>query len=323
MAKFPAPVYAETVLGPNFEHAKLHFLDALIQIHYAHTIMLAKQGIVTAKETRVLLEALGGLHRKRIQGARYDGSFEDLFFFVETMLEEACGREIAGKMHTARSRNDIAVTLYRMTARQAVLGLETSILELRAVLLNLAGQHLETVMPAHTHTQPAQPTTLAHYLLAACEFLGRDGERLRGAFGRMNLCPMGAAALTTTGFAIDREYTARLLGFEGTAENSYGAIASIDYITEAAGVVAVAMVNAGKLIRICCCGQRASSDSCACRMGSCNRRASCRRSAIQWRWNTRGFWRAGRWARRRPCCCARTTLPSATSTIVKTTCSRW
>ncbi len=249
MAKFPAPVYAETVLGPNFEHAKLHFLDALIQIHYAHTIMLAKQGIVTAKETRVLLEALGGLHRKRIQGARYDGSFEDLFFFVETMLEEACGREIAGKMHTARSRNDIAVTLYRMTARQAVLGLETSILELRAVLLNLAGQHLETVMPAHTHTQPAQPTTLAHYLLAACEFLGRDGERLRGAFGRMNLCPMGAAALTTTGFAIDREYTARLLGFEGTAENSYGAIASIDYITEAAGVVAVAMVNAGKLIQ--------------------------------------------------------------------------
>lgn len=249
MAEFPAPVYAETVLGPNFEHAKQHLLDALIQIHYAHTIMLSKQGIVTAKETRTLLEALGSLHRKRIQGARYDGSFEDLFFFVEAMLEEACGREIAGKMHTARSRNDIVVTLYRMTARQAALGLESSILELRAVLLDLAGQHLETVMPAHTHTQPAQPTTLAHYLLAACEFLGRDAERLKAAFGRMNLCPMGAAALTTTGFAIDREYTARLLGFEGIAENSYGAIASIDYITEAASVVAVAMVNAGKLIQ--------------------------------------------------------------------------
>ncbi len=155
--RFPAPVYADAVLGPNFEHAKVHFLDALIQIHYAHTIMLAKQGIVTAKETRTLLEAPGGLHRKRIQGARYDGSFEDLFFFLETMLEEACGREIAGKMHRARSRNDIAVTLYRMTARQAVLGLETSLLELRAVLLDLAGQHLEAgahVADAADHANP-------------------------------------------------------------------------------------------------------------------------------------------------------------------------
>jgi argininosuccinate lyase len=247
--KFPAPVYADTVLGPNFEHAKQHFLDALIQIHYAHTIMLAKQEIVTPRETRALLEALGGLHPKRIQAARYDGSREDLFFFVEAMLEEACGREIAGKMHTARSRNDIAITLYRMKARRALLATAGEVLALRAALLHLAEQHLETVMPAHTHTQPAQPTTLGHYLLAACEFLGRDAERMRNAFARVNLCPMGAAALTTTGFPIDRDYTARLLGFEGIAENSYGAIAGIDYITEAAAVVAVAMVNAGKLIQ--------------------------------------------------------------------------
>lgn len=247
--RFPAPVYSETVLAPNFEHAKEHFLDALIQIHYAHTIMLAKQRIVTPKETRALLEALGGLHPKRIQGVRYDGSYEDLFFFVEAMLEESCGREVAGKMHTARSRNDIAITLYRMTARQELLAMARGILELRAGLLELTAKHLETVMPAHTHTQPAQPTTLGHYLLAACEFLARDAERIRSAFARVNLSPMGAAALTTTGFPIDREYTARLLGFEGLAENSYGAIAGIDYITEAAAVLAVAMVNAGKLIQ--------------------------------------------------------------------------
>jgi argininosuccinate lyase len=247
--RFPSPVYADTVLAPNFEHAKQHFLDALIQIHYAHTIMLAKQEIVTPKETRALLEALGGLHPKRIQAARYDGSCEDLFFFVEALLEEACGREIAGKMHTARSRNDIAITLYRMMARRALLATAGEVLALRAGLLHLAGQHLESVMPAHTHTQPAQPTTLGHYLLAACEFLARDAERMRGAFARANLCPMGAAALTTTGFPIDREYTARLLGFEGIAENSYGAIASIDYMTESATVIAVAMVNIGKLIQ--------------------------------------------------------------------------
>jgi argininosuccinate lyase len=247
--RFPAPVYAETVLAPNFEHAKKHLLEALIQIHYAHTRMLAKQRIVTEPEERALIAALDGLDRGRIGAAGYDGSCEDLFYFIEGMLEEACGRDVAGKMHTARSRNDIAVTLYRMTARRELLATITGVAELRGVLLDLTAQHLETVMPAHTHTQPAQPTTLGHYLLAACEFLDRDAERMQAAFARMNLCPLGAAAITTSGFPIDRDETARLLGFEGLAENSYGAIAAIDYITEAAAVTAVAMVSLGKLIQ--------------------------------------------------------------------------
>ena len=165
------------------------------------------------------------------------------------MLEEACGRDVAGKMHTARSRNDIAVTLYRMTARRELLATAEAAAELRGVLLDLAAKHLETVMPAHTHTQPAQPTTLAHYLLAACEFLDRDAARIEAAFARVNLCPLGAAAITTSGFPIDRAETARLLGFDGLAENSYGAIAAIDYITESAAMVAVAMVSLGKLIQ--------------------------------------------------------------------------
>jgi argininosuccinate lyase len=246
---FPAPVYSETVLAPNFEHAKKHLLEALIDIHYAHTRMLAKQRIVTEAEERILIAALDGLDRERIAKTGYDGSYEDLFYFVEGMLEEACGRDIAGKMHTARSRNDIAITLYRMTARRDLLTTAQGVAGLRGVLLSLAAKHLETVMPAHTHTQPAQPTTLGHYLLAACEFLDRDAVRMQAAFGRVNLCPMGAAAITTSGFPIDRDETARLLGFEGLAENSYGAIAAIDYIAEAAAVVAVAMVSLGKLIQ--------------------------------------------------------------------------
>ncbi len=245
MEKFPAPIYAETVLGPNFEDAKKHFLDALIEIHYAHTRMLAHQGILTAAEESKLVAALDGLDRAEIARARYDGSCEDLFFFIESLLEKACG-ELAGKMHTARSRNDIAITLFRMTARLELLKFGEALAALRSVLLDLASRHLETVMPAHTHTQPAQPTTLAHYLLAAAEFLARDAARVEGAFSRVNRSPLGACAITTTGFPIDREMTARLLGFEGLAENSYGAIASIDYLTESAGVVAAAMVNLGK-----------------------------------------------------------------------------
>jgi argininosuccinate lyase len=246
--KFPAPVYAETVLSPNFEDAKRYFLDALIEIHHAHTRMLAAQGILSPSEEKMLRQALADLDRKSIEGAVYDGSSEDLFFFIEEMLERACG-ETAGKMHTARSRNDIAITLYRMTLRRELLAIAAAVAGVRSVILDLARRHLETVMPAHTHTQPAQPTTLAHYLLAAVEFLVRDFARIQAAFARVNRSPMGACAITTTGFSIDRHMTAQSLGFEGLAENSYGAIASIDYVTESAAVVAVAMVNIGKLVQ--------------------------------------------------------------------------
>jgi argininosuccinate lyase len=210
--------------------------------------MLARQGILTADEAAMLLDALNGLDREEIARARYDGSCEDLFFFVENLLCRACGG-LAGKMHTARSRNDIAITLYRMAMRRELLAFATALGEVWIVLLDLAEHHLETVMPAHTHTQPAQPTTLAHYLLAGAEVVARDAARLEGAYARVNLSPLGACAITTTAFPIDRYMTARLLGFEGLAENSYGAIAAIDYLTESAATVAVAMVNVGKLVQ--------------------------------------------------------------------------
>ncbi len=246
---FPAPVYADTVLTQNFEDAKRYFLDSLLEIHYAHTRMLARQQIISAEDERVLIRALDGLDREQIARAVYDGSYEDLFFYIESLLEKSAGAAIAGKMHTARSRNDIAITLYRMTARRELLKMARAIADLRCVLLDLASRNVETVMPAHTHTQPAQPTTLAHYLLGACEFLGRDASRIQCAFAHVNLSPLGAAALTTTGFPIDRNLTARMLGFEGLAENSYAAIAAIDYLTESAATVAVAMVNLGKLLQ--------------------------------------------------------------------------
>ena len=246
---FPAPIYAETVLVHNFEDAKKYFLASLLEIHGAHTRMLASCELLTRDEESILLAALHGLDRNRIAAAQFDGSCEDLFFFIEGLLEEAAGKELAGKLHTARSRNDIAVTLYRMTARREILEISRAVAELRTVLLDLASAHVTAIMPAHTHTQPAQPTTLAHYLLAAIEFLARDSARLQAAFTRVNLSPMGAAAITTSGFPIDRDQTARLLGFDGLAENSYGAIAAIDYITETAAAVAVAMVNIGKLVQ--------------------------------------------------------------------------
>jgi argininosuccinate lyase len=247
--KFPAAVYSDTVLSANFEDAKRYFLASLLQIHYAHTLMLERQRIISHDDARACLLALDGLDLKKIENAKYDGSSEDLFFYLEEQLAAAAGEDIAGRMHTARSRNDIDLTLYRMCVRAEILQAAGEVSDARAALLDLAAANLSTIMPAYTHTQPAQPSTLAHYLLAAVEFLGRDFQRLCAAWTTVNRSPLGACAITTTGFPIDRHYTAELLGFEGLQTNSYGAIAAVDYLTEAVSAVAVCMINLGKLVQ--------------------------------------------------------------------------
>jgi argininosuccinate lyase len=246
---FPAPVYEETVLTHNFRDAQRLFLHSLIEIHYAHTLMLRRQGIIPDASARACLAALDALDREEIRAARYDGSYEDLFFFIESKLEALAGLDHAGRMHTARSRNDICIALYRMCARHEALAIIKAVSDLRAVLLALAQRHAETLMPAYTHTQPAQPTTLGHYLMAYVEVLGRDEKRLQPAFATINRSPLGACAITTTAFPIDREYVANLLGFEGLQLNSYGAIAATDYLTELAGAVASTMASLGKFVQ--------------------------------------------------------------------------
>ena len=247
--KFPAPIYDETVLAVNFEDAKRYFLDSLLEIHSAHTLTLCRQRIIRRREAKACLEALARLDRGTLVKAKRERSCEDLFFHIEQCLERECGCDIAGKMHTARSRNDIDVTMYRMVLRREILKLVAAVVEASRVLLECASDNVATLMPAYTHTQPAQPTTLAHYLMAAVEFLERDGARLRALFDRVNRSPLGACAITTTGFPIDREYTAQLLGFDGVQPNSYGAIAAVDYLTESAAAMAVAMINLGRLVQ--------------------------------------------------------------------------
>lgn len=245
--EFPDRAYAKTVLAVNFADFQRYFLEELIEIHRAHLAMLAEQQIVSADHARILLAALQGLDIRELRAAPFDGSCEDFFFHVEERLACSCDPDAAARLHTARSRNDIAITLYRMVIRREILDVVAGALTLRAALLGQAEKHRDSVMPAYTHTQPAQPTVLAHYLMASVEMLERDVTRLRAAYRTVNRCPMGACAITTTGFPIDRSRTAYLLGFEDVLVNSYGAIASVDYILETAGAVAAAMVNLGRL----------------------------------------------------------------------------
>jgi len=246
-SRFPAAVYAETVLEPNFRDTQRLFRDALLELHYAHTLMLAKQDIISIGTARRCIEALDRLDRASLAAAVYDGETEDLFFHIEARLAALAGSANSGYMHIARSRNDIAITLYRMCVRREILAIVSQLTAVRATLLSLARQHLATLMPAYTHTQPAQPITFAHYLLAVIELMGRDVRRLQAAWRTVNCCPLGACAISTTGFPIDRHYTAGLLGFEGLQLNSYGAIAATDYLTETAGAISAAMINLGRV----------------------------------------------------------------------------
>jgi argininosuccinate lyase len=244
--KFPAPDYTENVLTDCFEDAKRFFLHALFEVDYAHAVMLAEQKIITRDELRQILKALRSINLDKIRSTKYDGSYEDLFFLIQKLLIENCDEDVAGKLHTARSRNDIDVTIYRLRLRQDTLNLLRGTMNLRSVLLDLASKHHDTLIPAYTHTQPAQPSTLAHFLLAMAENLGRDVKRLQRAFENMNFCPLGACAITTTGFPINRGRTAELLGFTAPTVNSYASIASIDYFTEMLGATSVLLVNVGK-----------------------------------------------------------------------------
>jgi len=244
-----APEYIRSVLDQNFEDAKRLFAGRLLAIHRAHLVMLAAQGIVARDDAHAIRVALDRLRDLDLTAARYDGSCEDLFFYVDRLIAAECGEVAAGRLHTARSRNDIDMTMYRMQQRDLILALAEVACELRGALLDVADRHQRTVLAVHTHTQRAQPTTLAHYLLGVVEQLERDAARLRAAYGRTNCCPLGACAVAGTGFAIDRRLTAELLGFDGPTGNTYGSIAAVDYQLEAVAAAAVLAAGLGRFVQ--------------------------------------------------------------------------
>jgi len=244
-----APEYTANVLNQNFEDAKSLFLAPLMSIHYAHLVMLAVQRIVMPADAHAIREALDAIPLDELRCATFDGQCEDLYFYVESLVAARCGEDTAGRLHIARSRNDIDMTMYRMRHREFILGLLGGCLDLRRTLLDLAARHGAIIFAAHTHTQRAQPTTLAHYLLAVAEQLERDHARLAAAYGRTNQCPLGCCAITGTGFPIDRQITSDLLGFASPTVNTYGSIATVDYMLEAVGATSVLLAGHGRFVQ--------------------------------------------------------------------------
>ena len=209
----------------------------------AHAEMLAHQGIISAQDAQAIIGGLDSVLAE-MEGGRFEfkRSLEDIHMNVEFRLAELIG-PAAGRLHTARSRNDQVATDFRLWVRDAIDGLDASLADYQRALADQALAHAGTVMPGFTHLQTAQPVTFGHHLLAYVEMAARDRGRFADARKRGNESPLGAAALAGTSFPIDRAMTAKALGFERPAANSLDAVSDRDFVLETLAAAAIASVH--------------------------------------------------------------------------------
>lgn len=238
----PNDVNIRNSIEPNLRY-ELRSLYAFMQVDMAHTVMLAERGILTLAQAGAILRLLREIDALGPDRFPTDPSYGSLLPQVERYMAERIGDDVAGRMHTGRSRNDQSAAVSRLVARDALLSVLRELHALQAVLLDLAGRHVETYMPGYTHLQHAQPTTLGHYLMRHYFTLERDQQRIEGSFGRTNLSALGGAAMTGTSWSIDRDLVAELLGHDRPVENAYDAgIFARDYPSENAAVLSI-LVN--------------------------------------------------------------------------------
>ncbi|MGA7675997.1 MAG: argininosuccinate lyase [Rhizomicrobium sp.] len=221
----------------------------------AHARMLALQGIISKEDADAILKGLDAVGHEIAEGKFvFKRELEDIHLNIEARLAEIVG-PAAGRLHTARSRNDQVVTDFRLWLREACTRADEGLKALQRALLAQAETHLATIMPGFTHMQSAQPISFGHHCLAYVEMFARDRGRFADASKRLNECPLGAAALAGTSFPIDREVTARTLGFARPMRNSLDAVSARDFALEYLAAAAIAATNlsrlAGELVQWC------------------------------------------------------------------------
>lgn len=229
----------------SFEFDKRIF-NADIQCNIAHTTMLKEQGIIAAVDADKIIKSLKELESEGINSLIFDSSAEDIHMALENYVTSKIG-EVAGFMHTGKSRNDQVATDLRLILKEEIEEIENDILNFIEIILEMASNHTETVMVGYTHLQHAQPTTFAHHLMAYANEIKRDFERIVDAKKRVDICPLGAAAMTGTGFPINRDRTAELLGFSRVMENSMDAVSSRDFMAETVFALAMLASNLSKI----------------------------------------------------------------------------
>ncbi|MEJ5359411.1 MAG: argininosuccinate lyase [Desulfobacterales bacterium] len=209
----------------------------------AHCRLLARAGILTPEEEDALIEGLNQVRREIENGTlAFDDTLEDIHTHVEARLTELVGKA-SQKIHTGRSRNDQVALDLRLYLRDVVDETVRRLEDLQRVLVRLAREHFEVLLPGYTHLQRAQPVRLAHHFLAYVEMFARDVERMRSCRGRVNVLPLGAAALAGTAYPLDRAHAAALLGFEGVSANSLDAVSDRDFVIEFLAAASICMMH--------------------------------------------------------------------------------
>ena len=209
----------------------------------AHAEMLAKQGIITADDAQKIAHGLDTIQSEIEQGSfTFKRALEDIHMNVESRLTELVG-PAAGRLHTARSRNDQVATDFRLWVRDTIDNLEAALRDFQHALAEKAQAHADTVMPGFTHLQPAQPVTFGHHLLAYVEMAARDRGRLADARKRLNECPLGSGAIAGTSFDLDRDATAKALGFDRPTANSLDAVSDRDFALETLAAASITAVH--------------------------------------------------------------------------------
>ncbi len=213
----------------------------------AHAAMLAKQGIIEKSDAQSIRKGLAEIGQEMADGSfPFRREYEDIHMNVEARLAELIGAA-AGRLHTARSRNDQVATDFRLWVREACARADAGLDALQRALLDQAERHAETIMPGFTHMQPAQPVTFGHHCLAYVEMAARDRGRFFDAARRLNECPLGAAALAGTSYPIDRKMTAKALGFDAPMRNSLDAVSSRDFALEFLAAASIAAAHLSRL----------------------------------------------------------------------------
>ena len=209
----------------------------------AHTVMLAKQKILTEEEKDAIVKGLTGIREDVDAGKlQITSAYEDIHSFVEANLIDRIG-DAGKKLHTGRSRNDQVALDMKLYTRDEISNVDDLLKDLLAELLIIMKENTETYMPGFTHLQKAQPITLAHHMGAYFEMFKRDRSRMADIYKRMNYCPLGSGALAGTTYPLDREYTASLLGFEGPTLNSMDSVADRDYLIEFLSALSTIMMH--------------------------------------------------------------------------------
>ncbi|QQO08830.1 argininosuccinate lyase [Breznakiella homolactica] len=242
---YPSKTYAEYANKPNYDTSKKEF-PILVSIQKAHFFMLVKQNLLNKDDTEAIKKALSSIPYEEFYSSEYDRKNEDMYYTMESWMMKKFG-DGTGNLHLGRSRNDIGNTTMRIRLRNSLLEIMDSLQELHTAFIALAKEYRDLIMVAHTHSQQAQIGTFGHILIGFAKVLERRMEDCKHAYATVNQSPMGAAAIETSGFNMDRDIVSELLGFDSLIENSYDAIACSDHISQAACAVKITAIEIGRI----------------------------------------------------------------------------